>query len=75
MSVRLKALKSDRRVDVIASHRLAGGKVAVDKALDGLAQKRAAESPITLRPRPNGFLEVVRLGAWLLNLQFLPSLV
>ena len=52
-------LKSDRRVDVVAQDGLAGFKIAVNDALNGLAQKRLTEIRIALRPCPDGFLKVV----------------
>ena len=46
-------------VNIIAENGLTSREVSVNNALDGLAQKRMAELRIALRPRPDGFLEVM----------------
>src|ERR1035441_1546174 len=55
-------LKTDRSVDIVAEYRLAGRQVTVDHAFDGLTQEGLAEIRIALRPRPDGFLEVMGKG-------------
>jgi hypothetical protein len=45
--------------NIVAEHGLAGRQVAVNDALDGLAQKGLTKIRVALRPRPDGFLEVV----------------
>jgi hypothetical protein len=54
-----KVMKSGCSIDVVAQDRLTGREVAVDNALDGLAQKRVTEIRVALRPRPDGLLEGV----------------
>jgi len=55
----LQVLKSDRGVNIITQNRFAGRQLAMDDALDGLAQKRSTEIWVALRPCPDGFLEIV----------------
>src|SRR5882762_9658093 len=57
-----KILKTDGRVHIVTEHGLPGLQVAVDDALDGFTQERLTEIRIALRPRPDGFFEVV--GKW-----------
>jgi hypothetical protein len=57
-----KILKTDGRVHIVAEHGLPGFQIAVDDALDAFTQECPAEIRIALRPRPDGFFEVVRKG-------------
>jgi hypothetical protein len=61
-----KRLKPNRRVHVVALDGFAGVEIAVEVALDGLAQKRLTEFRVRLRSRPDGFFEVMTVSAALL---------
>jgi hypothetical protein len=58
----LEIVKTGCGVDIVAEHCLAGCEIAVDDAFDGLTQQGLAEVRIVLRPRPDGFSEVVGKG-------------
>ena len=57
-----KILKPECGVHIVAEHGLSGFQIAVEDALDGFTEECLAEIRIALRPRPDGFFEVVSKG-------------
>ena len=56
----LRLMKTARRVDEIAQHRLSDFHLAREEAFDSLFQKLLAKRRVTLDPRPNRFPEIPR---------------